>query len=145
MYGNAVFKTKVDYVWDQGLVVTACPSICFEGHLNKRNGVLLYSKKGRSLNRQVDRKLPEVSGEVTKTKWSGWWFDSRPWNLHALCAILCIMLGRVGKDTCVLFGSLFVFFNFYRLDIHRKNRVALTNLWWNICKKKRIKNQTSLI
>jgi hypothetical protein len=34
-------KTKVDCVFDRGLVVVACPSIHFNDLLNKRDGVLL--------------------------------------------------------------------------------------------------------
>ena len=28
----------------------------------------------------MEQKLPDDSGEVPNTKWSGWRFNSRPWN-----------------------------------------------------------------
>ena len=35
----------------------------------------------------------------------------------------------------MLFALVFMFFNFYQLDIHNKTYVVLANLQWNICKK----------
>ena len=43
----------------------------------------------------------------------------------------------------VLFGSSFMFSNFYWLDLHNKTHVALANLWWHIYKHQ-IEYQTSL-
>ena len=34
-----------------------------------------------------------------------------------------------------LFRSLFMFSNFYWLDVHNQTCVAFANLWWDICKK----------
>ena len=34
----------------------------------------------------------------------------------------------------VLVGLYFMFSNFYRLHLHNNTRVAIANLWWNICK-----------
>ena len=42
----------------------------------------------------------------------------------------------------VLFGSFFMFSNFYELDSHNNICVAPTNLRWNICKN-RIENRSS--
>jgi hypothetical protein len=42
----------------------------------------------------------------------------------------------------VLFGSFLVFPNFYRLGLHTKIHVALSNLQWNFCNI-RIENRTS--
>ena len=40
----------------------------------------------------------------------------------------------VHKNMWVLFGSLFMFFNFYLLDSHNKTCVAIANLWWCVSK-----------
>ena len=42
----------------------------------------------------------------------------------------------------VWFGLIFMFSNFYRLDLHNKTCVAWANPQWNICKN-RIENRTS--
>ena len=40
----------------------------------------------------------------------------------------------IARGMWVLVGSLFMFSNFYWLDLHNKTRVALAKLWWNIYK-----------
>ena len=51
--------------------------------------------------------------------------------------------GNLRISMWVLFGSFFMFSNFYQLDLHNETRVAITNLQWN-ARNNRIENRPYL-
>ena len=53
-----------------------------------------------------------------------------------------LLLGKIAQGMGVIFDLVFMFSNFYLLDLHNKTYVSLANLQWNNCKKNWIKNWT---
>ena len=54
-------------------------------------------------------------------------------QVHRSSAKKSARYARLWQVMWVLFGSIFMFCNFYRLDLHNKTHVALPNLLSNIC------------